>query len=278
MQQPDDVVATSALSQAIAGATLAYLSTVPFPATSTQTQTLPPRNLPSLLQYVDGILMKGKNRHDHPPYAAQSCASCSVQWDNVNIPSTFLPLSPCNHWIHYRCLIWLATRDSPHNDKCPVCRRQLFEWDGINALTLATRTSVPMGNGPFITSIPGTHPQPSTDRTEYEAECQLIEDLIDQRFSAEIAKPSVYPDGSPDLVQCFNDVLSDLETMGRPHAKWLRWSTTTGSLLFGILVAIKLRRCVFESHEWIVQMEGWVALESGCWSLQRQLLEEVHKR
>lgn len=183
--------------------------------------------LVSLLQYVDNTLMQTKSRHDRPPYAAQDCVSCNFQWDNTSILSTFLPLSPCNHWIHYRCLIWLVTRDNSQKDKCPACKKQLFQWDGISALTLATRTSLPMGKMQFTTAIPGTQAWVSPNRLEYEQECQVIEHLIDRRFNTVLTQLSGYADGSPDLVQCFNEVLNGLRLDGRPQAKWLQWSTTT---------------------------------------------------
>lgn len=247
------------------------------PCTDTQTLLLP-STLPSLLQYVDNRLVQDRCRHDHPAYASQRCVSCDVQWDNVSIPSTFLPLSPCNHWIHYRCLIWLATRNNSLKDKCPACKRRLFEWDGISALTLATRTSLPMDNQQFTNVYAGTQAWVSSDRAEYEQESQFIEDLCHQRFSVELTRPSGYSDGSPDLVQCFNDVLNDLRGMGRPRAKWLRWSTTSGSLLFGVLVTVKMRRYLIDHHGHIRQTEAWITWEHGCKALQRQLLEEVHRQ
>ncbi|KAF2621288.1 hypothetical protein BU25DRAFT_311758, partial [Macroventuria anomochaeta] len=227
--------------------------------------------LSSLLQYVDHVLMRDEDCHNRPPYVTQACVSCNMQWDKAGTRSIFLPLSPCNHWIHYRCLVWLATSDGPHKNKCPICNKQLFEWDGISALTLATRTSLPMGNEQTVTLLSVT-----SDRTDYEQECQLIDNIITCRFFKELVKPSGFSDNSPDLVQCFNDVLNDLRLMGRPQSKWLKWSTTTGSLLFGMLVAIKMRRFLVEAHGRIRQTEAWIAWENGCRSLQGRILKEVH--
>lgn len=233
--------------------------------------------LPSLLRYVDHVLTRDTDRHNHPPYAAQTCVSCNIQWDKADTPSTFLPLTPCNHWIHYRCLIWLATREGLHKNKCLACKKQLFEWDGINALTLATRTSLPMSNEQFTTINPGTYALVTSDRTVYEQECQFIDNTIDRRFFNQLTKPSGFADNSPDLVQCFNDVINDLRLLGRPHSKWLKWSTNTGSLLFGMLIAIKMRRFLLESHGRIRQTEAWTAWKDGCRLLQKRIMEEVHK-
>ncbi|KAJ8112565.1 hypothetical protein OPT61_g5093 [Boeremia exigua] len=233
--------------------------------------------LPSLLRYVDNILMRSKPRHDHPPDATQACVNCKVQWDRADVTSTFLPLCPCDHWIHYRCLIWLATLDERYRDKCPACKTQLFEWDGISALTLATRTSLPMGNEQFTITTPGHHPVVTSDRSEYEHESRVIEEMIERRFVTQIGAPGRSLKASVDLVQCFNDVLNDLKTMGRPQTKWLGWVTTTGSLLFGILVAIKMRRILLDGYPLVTQTEAWSAWESGCQSMQRALLEDVHK-
>jgi hypothetical protein len=70
--------------------------------------------------------MRTSHLHNHPPAHIRTCASRLVVWDNAQIRSSFLPLSPCGHWIHYRCLIWLATRDDKHSDKCPACKTVLF--------------------------------------------------------------------------------------------------------------------------------------------------------
>lgn len=241
-----------------------------------ETETALP-TLPSLLQYFDHILIKGTSRHNSLPYAGQACVICTIQWDKASTSSTLLPLLPCNDWVHYRCLIWLATSDGPHKDKCYACNVQLFEWDGISALTLATRTSLPMGNSLTTTLNPGGQPPVTSDKDVYEQECQFIDNTINRCFFNQLTKPSGFADNSPDLVQCFNGVLNDLRLMGRPQSKWLKWSTNTGSLLFGMLIAIKMRRFLSESHGRIKQTEAWIAWEDGFRSLQRKILDEIHK-
>lgn len=233
--------------------------------------------LPSLFQYVDHVLMRDKDRHDHPPHSGQTCIICSMQWDRASTPSTFLPLSPCNDWVHYRCLIWLATREGPHRDRCYACNTQLFEWDGISALTIATRTSLAMGNEQTAALNPGPLTSVTSDKSEYEQECHFIENIITQRFFDQLTKPSEFSDSSPDLIQCYDGVLDDLRLLGRPQSKWLNWSTNTGSLLFGMLVAVKMRRFLVDYHGRIVQAEAWIAWENGCRSLQRRILDDVHK-
>jgi hypothetical protein len=78
-------------------------------------------------------------------------------------------------------------------------------------------------------------------------------------------------------VQCFNGVLNDLRLIGRPLSKWLKWDTNTGSLLFGMLIAIKTRNFLVENHSRIKQTEAWVAWGDGCRLLQRKILEEIHQ-
>jgi hypothetical protein len=246
------------------------------PRIKTEIET-PPASLPSLLQYVDHVLMRDKDKHNHPPHPAQKCTSCSIQWDKVSIPSTFLPLSPCGHWIHYRCFIELATRGGgSHEGTCYTCNIPLYEWDGINTLTLASRTNLPMKNGRTTAISAHMYALVTSDRDEYEQECDFIEKTIERCFFKQLAKLSGFVDHSPDLVQCFNGVLNDLRLMGRPTSKWLTWSTSTGSLLFGMLVAIKMQRYLTESHGKIKQTEAWVAWEEGRQALQARILEDVH--
>lgn len=291
--------------QAIAGAALACLApgleiTPPFspdlpPLAISPTSPIPARHhavsdkqqpgeagtplthLPSLLQYVDNILMRGKERHNKPPSSVQTCVGCSTLWDNTSIVSTFLPLSPCDHWIHYRCLIWLATRDSDHRNECPVCKTQLFEWDGMNALTLAARTNVPMDNKQHL-SHSRTKAALNTHEADYEQDCQFINDTISRRFFTQLNEQSCFPDGSPDLVQCFNGITVDLKLMNRPKSRWLTWTTTTGSLLFGMLVAIKMRRFLVESHGRIQQTAAWLAWEECYQAMQLRILEDVRSQ
>ncbi|KAF1842280.1 uncharacterized protein K460DRAFT_291338 [Cucurbitaria berberidis CBS 394.84] len=254
--------------------------------------------LPSLLRYVDHDLMQNIAIHNHPTHFNATCPVCFFQWDTpivtsvstTGLPnttphpesaasSTFLPLSPCGHWMHYRCLIWLTTQTgSDAKDKCFVCHKQLFEWDGITALTLATRTGLQLDDhnkgGNFH---PNTRIWTPSDKVEYESECGLIVSLIEVHFFAQLNLPSCFADGSPDLVRAYQNVLDELDRMKKPKAKWLRWTTHTGWLLQGMLVAIKMRRFLVEAHEGIRQTEGWRAFEEGISVLQKSILEEVHK-
>jgi hypothetical protein len=61
-----------------------------------------PPPLPSLLRYVDHDLMQIATLHNSPSEDNATCPVCSKHW---NSGSTFLPLHPCGHWMHYRCLI-----------------------------------------------------------------------------------------------------------------------------------------------------------------------------
>jgi hypothetical protein len=232
--------------------------------------------LPSLLKYVDHTLLQNLALHNHPPEQIQTCIICELQWDKASIPSTFLPLSPCNHWIHYRCLIWLATRESFHKDKCYTCHIQLYEWDGISALTIATRTSLSMGNSHTPVLMPGTHNLVTSSVDSYEQDCQVIDNTITHYFLSQLEKPPGFSDNSPDLVQCFNDIIEDLRRNSRPQSEWLKWSTHTGSFLFGMLVAIKMRRFLVEHHDGIMHTEAWVAWEDGCRTLQNRILDTIH--
>lgn len=117
-----------------------------------------PRSIPSLLSYVDHDLVQSTASYNHPPHANATCPVCFNQWDTPTLAgglqsaaSAFLPLSPCGHWVHYRCLIRLATKiDDDRKDKCVTCGVQLFVWEGITALTLATRTGLEI-DGPPVT-------------------------------------------------------------------------------------------------------------------------------
>ncbi|KAF3004332.1 hypothetical protein E8E13_009439 [Curvularia kusanoi] len=226
--------------------------------------------LPSLLQYTDIVLMRTSHLFNNPPPTITTCAYCKTNYDNVSIQSDFLPLHPCNHWLHYRCLIWHVTRDDPNHDKCPVCKTPLFEYDGITALTLATRTDVPMGT-PHNPSIGAVNPA----QVVYEEDCGFIATLIEAAFHTQLRSPSPYPDKSPDLIACFNGVLKAITDQIRPRSAWLKWKTKTGSLLFAMLVAIKMRRYLWERQKGIVETEAWRLWEEGCREMQRGIWEEV---
>lgn len=118
----------------------------------------------------------------------------------------------------------------------------LFVWEGIHALTLAARAGLDMEDGYRRASLT------QSDRAEYESECSLIVLVIHAHFFSHQVKASKYDDRSPDMVQCFYDVLDALERMKKPQARWLHYSTQTGYLMFSMLVTIEIRRYLVEAH------------------------------
>ncbi|KAF2255166.1 hypothetical protein BU26DRAFT_388838, partial [Trematosphaeria pertusa] len=240
--------------------------------------------LPSLLRYVDHDLIRDTSLHNKPPTPDAMCRICGHQHNLAPISTTFLPLTPCGCWIHYRCFIWWVTRVTETRASCPICGIKLAEWDGIGALTLATRTGFDMQDVQFApyacyTDV-DTQFVVNSDSTEYICECQLIEQLIGKHFFhqlhlAQQSQPPKYTDRSPDLTQCYYNVLDELDKMRRPRAKWLRWNTSSGFFLFGMLVAIKMRRWLVQEHGRIVQTDGWKYFIAGWDVLQEKLLEEV---
>ncbi|KAH7078737.1 hypothetical protein BKA63DRAFT_409607 [Paraphoma chrysanthemicola] len=253
-----------------------------------------PNVLPSLLRYVDNHLMRKAAEHNRPPGYHVACNICYKPWNAPVDPSylatvsiaapgqssvtTFLPLEPCGHWVHYTCLIWHATRSLDGRDKCTACGVQLFQWEGITALTLATRTNLnteTMMNGVLLQ--PGLDPTKISDMAEYERECDTVESIIHAHFFVNLKKPSSNTDHSPDLVQCFYDVLNALQRMGRPQSKWLQFTTQTGCALWCALVAIKMRRYLIVGHNNIQSTEAWTQFEVLRKMLQNRILEEVQK-
>ncbi|KAH7073266.1 hypothetical protein FB567DRAFT_611494 [Paraphoma chrysanthemicola] len=253
-----------------------------------------PNALPSLLRYVDNYLMRKAAEHNHPPGYHAACNICYKPWNAPTDPSyfanvpiaapgqnsvtTFLPLEPCGHWVHYTCLIWHATRSQDGRDKCTACGVQLFQWEGITALTLATRTNLnteTMMSGAFLQL--GGDAAKISDMAEYERECDTIEAIINAHFFVNLKKPSSNTDHSPDLVQCFYDVLNALQRMGRPQSKWLQYTTQTGCALWCALVAIKMRRYLLVGHNKIQSTEAWTRFDDLRKMLQHRILEEVHK-
>ena len=141
----------------------------------------------------------------------------------------------------------------------------------MGALTLAARTRVPMGDR----ALRVQEGRGRGDRAEYEEQCEMIERVIEGGFFRELARESGFADKSPDLVRCFDGVVEEL---GRPGARWLRWSTRTGRLLFCLLIAVKMRRYLLEEQRGVLQTEAWAVWEEGCWRLQRWVLEDVQMR
>jgi hypothetical protein len=226
--------------------------------------------------------------HNLPTHSNATCCIGFYQWDTpinssrndiINqtaLISTFLPLSPCSHWVHYRCLIWLASKSDPQSrDKCTQCHTRLFQWEGITALTLAARTGIDMEDHDTIgtlasTSFAGSH------SAWYEADCAVIESIIHAQYHLGLGMESKYVDFSPDLVQRFYAVLNALESMGKPSAPWLKFETRLGSLLWAMLVTIKIRKYLIAQHGAIQETEGWRRFDEWGATLQNRILEEVH--
>lgn len=180
--------------------------------------------------------------------------------------------------MHYHCLIQRATQPSnAFKDKCPVCHIQIFEWDGITTLTLATRTGLELQD-----EKPGGYLHPDTgnwvpsDKTEYEADCAFIVTLVSQHLEAHSNEPSGFEDGSVDLVRVYYDMCMDLDRMKKPQARWLQYRTRTGVFLLGMLVAIKMRRFLMEERPGVVGTEGWMEFEEEGRRSQQRVLGEVY--
>jgi hypothetical protein len=247
-------------------------SSAPLPAATA------PTHLPSLLQYVDHELPKTSASHNQPLHARSACNICYLSWDApINtldastssepaVQTTFLPLSPCGHWVHYRCLIHAALRGY---STCNVCGTQLFAWEGITTLVLGMRTGLLMEDKVYDVE--------SSDSRHYEEDCETVENLIHVLVGEYVARKSKFADGSADLVACWYNVCDALERMGRPRGRWLRQETKTGLLLWGMLVLVMMRRCLREKWWDVVGTEGWSEFErTGTW-VQQRILEEVHR-
>lgn len=253
------------------------------PATVTQIPTSTAQDigpLPSLLRYVDRDLIRDITLHNRPPNLSATCPICHNIYNQAPIQTTFLPLTPCGCWVHYRCFIWHVAQAVPSHSNCPVCNLVLFEWEGITALTLAARTSIDLQNTLFPSymlytdSVTGT--VVTCDYSAYAADCTAIDTLIERTFDTHLhATTKKHADDSPDLTVCYYGVLDALDKQNRPHARWLQWSTATGFLLFGMLVVVKMRRFLVESQERIVGTLGWEEFEKGRMQLQERILKEV---
>ncbi|KAL5395413.1 hypothetical protein PMIN06_000836 [Paraphaeosphaeria minitans] len=250
--------------------------------------------LPSLFRYVDNDLLRRRAEHDRPLYGHSICSACGKQNSAATTKSTYLPLT-CGCWMHYRCFIGHVAYQKPHlrrypKDCCPACGMQLFIWEGIVALTLAERTNVLMPDAKFTPHEAyvdeNTGVYVASDKTQYESDCALISALIHSHFLAlfELGAPeSRFADGSPDLTACYYAVLADLDSYGRPRSKWLTFSRdkkqdgemSVGFLLFGMLVALKMRGFLNVYHAAIVGTEGWADFENAREGLQRRILADV---
>lgn len=249
------------------------LSTPPpvsgFEKAGPQTATSPPSSphLPSLLRFVDNYLMRNSSQHDRPPDVSMHCPICHFTHFAAPIRTTFLSLVPCGCWVHYRCFVWHAAHSERANDCCPVCATRLFFWEPIAAVTLAMRTG--LGFEPDCAGM-----------LEYAEESAAIEGEIARAMGAGGGADGdqwVAADGSLDLRRVYGEVCARLEEQGRPHAAWLQWRTTTGWLLWRMLVAIKMRRWVVERMGRVVGTEGWREFERGREELQGRIMALVRE-
>ena len=117
----------------------------------------------------------------------------------------------------------------------------------------------------------------TSDSDEYVSECNFIEITILKVFNqhANGDAQGKLVDGSVNVLQIYYDVFACLEKAGRPRAKWLRWKTQLGWLLFGMLLATKLKRWIREQRAEVVGSEGWKGFEVAWGNLQAKILESV---
>jgi hypothetical protein len=147
---------------------------------------------------------------------------------------------------------------------------------------LATRTGFDMQDIPYPKSMwyhdSDTNLQIYSSFSEYYAECIHIELVIHRRFFHALTQESPFADKSPDLTQCYYALLEDLDKWRKVRSKWLSWSTEDGYLLYGMLVAAKMRRYLREKQTYIEGTEGWVKFVKGMTVLQGKILEKVGER
>ncbi|KAF1828854.1 hypothetical protein BDW02DRAFT_473363, partial [Decorospora gaudefroyi] len=230
--------------------------------------------LPSLLRYTDHDLMANAHIHNQPPNPHATCPICMLSWyrpipSTTNMTSqssatatrsTFLPLTPCGHWLHYRCLIQQTTHQ-PAKTTCPTCHTPLYAHEGITVLTLTTRTRL---------APPGlTDPNLHTDLSTIDA-------IVSHHFFHQLNLPSPFADRSPQLVHVYHRVMNDLAARRLPQSVWLGFSTEVGYLLFGVFVGVRMERWLGEGHGGIVGTEGWCGFEVGRAWLRVRVLGAVH--
>ncbi|KAF2275789.1 uncharacterized protein EI97DRAFT_355657, partial [Westerdykella ornata] len=207
--------------------------------------------LPTMFRYLDALLLQCRHLHDKPPQPDLICPICSYAWDKPPIRSTFLPLTPCGHWVHYRCLIWRASANHSDRARCLTCGVVLFEWEGISMLTLATRTGLlPIENPALQRNYFDNDANMivTNTREAYEADCAVIENTIYTCFNEEYVR---------------TDVLAELHRRERPRAMWLKYHTDEGLVLWEMLVSIKLKRFIEENCGWVMGTDGWKQFEEG---------------
>lgn len=245
-----------------------------------------PSQLSNMLRYVNHDLLQDPTNSKSPPHPGASCPLCFDMWDaplrapTANTGNATLPVFVrvvCGHWIHYKCLITAATKMDYHSNKCAQCGTRLFEWEGITALTLATRHEITMANYSHdgVLQAP-SHLCKGTDQAEYEHECEEIESNIEAQIVVALKQQSTYPDRSPDMVRCFLEILNVLQRMQKPNARWMQYSTSTGFSLYALLVFIKLRGQLTMGHLHVVGTMGWAEFETAGRLLSERIWAEVN--
>jgi hypothetical protein len=282
----------------------------------------PAVSLPSMMRYLDFHLNATRVYGQHP-HPQATCPICHFPHDQSPVATTFETLPPCQHQVHYRCLIWWVTRLNPARDKCPFCYIPLFKWDGVSALTLAARIGLQLENGIFAAHtgrLKGlwyvdeeTRIQCDSDQSEYESDCKWIEMRAKRCYHEEMRRgnqmmptpemqnpppkysatiraflaamstdfnptqqlASASSQASPSLVRVYYTVLDEMEQVSRPRASWLQWDSFVGFLLLGMLVCIKVRRCIVEETGNMVGTEGWYDYERVRMALQDLLQREI---
>jgi hypothetical protein len=237
--------------------------------------------------------MQNAAGRNHPQQPNATCAICLLPWDSpvplsarINgvpqvtshptpaVRSTSLPLTPCGHWVHYRCFIYSTTQtNSDGKDRCFVCRTPLFRWEGITALTLATRIGFQLEERIRNNADRLVNTSTGPSFADFEAECEIIDAVVLQYFYVQLSQASPFSDGSLDVVTVYYRVVNGLATMMRPASRWLSYHTDLGYLLFCMLVCIKMRRWLLEvpGHQGIERTEGWRAFEEGRMAIQGKI-------
>jgi hypothetical protein len=94
--------------------------------------------------------------------------------------------------------MWNACQLHDNKGGCPHCSTKLFEWDGMNVLTVATWTVLEMQNYKWAVGAKywdyDVNMVIGSDKEEYETECWVIEQCIASTYYL-VAPQSRYRDG-----------------------------------------------------------------------------------
>lgn len=80
---------------------------------------------------------------------------------------------------------------------------------------------------------------------------------------------------SPNLAALFHEVFEELHRSDYPRGRWLAYETHLGLLLYGSLVAIKMKRHVEETTPWIKNTQGWREFEDSRANLANNIQFEI---